>query len=155
MTRIERFRRYASGVEECSVDGSWDRLREHFTEDVVHERNVGALYSFRHEGIDQVVAGFKESAESIDRRFDRRILVPTGPITESENQTRMPWVCLFVMDGTPACVDEGIEVATHERDRISRLEGVYREEVVQRIARWAKAHGHLVPGVAEYMARAR
>lgn len=155
MTRTERFRLYAAGVEECSADGKWDRLREHFAEDVVHERHVGELYSFRHEGVDRVVAGFAESAENIDRRFDRRILVPTGPITESENQTRMPWVCLFVMDGTPACVDEGIEIATYERGRICRLEGMYLDEVVHRITRWAKAHGHLVPGVAEYMAGAR
>lgn len=155
MTKAERFRRYAAGVEECFADGNWDRLREHFTAGVVHERKVGSLYRFRHEGIDEVVAGFKQSAESIDRRFDRRILVPTGPIAESGDQTRMPWVCLFVMDGAPACVDEGIEVATYEGDRICRLEGLYADEVVERIARWAKAHGHLVPGVAEYMARAR
>lgn len=155
MTKTERFRAYAASVEACFADANWDRLREHFTRDVVHERKVGQLYGFRHEGIDQVVAGFRESTESIDRRFDRRILVPTGPIAEFENQIRMPWVCLFVMDGVPACVDEGIEVATHEGDRICRLEGIYPDEVVQRIARWAEAHGHLVPGVAEYMARAR
>lgn len=155
MTRTERFRLYAASVEECLADGKWDRLREHFTEDVVHERHVGELYHFCHRGIDQVVAGFKESAENIDRRFDRRILVPTGPITESGNQTRMPWVCLFVIDEVPACVDEGIEVATYEGDQIRRLEGIYLDEVVERIARWAKAYGHLVPGVGEYMARAR
>jgi hypothetical protein len=155
MTVSDRFRAYAAAVEECSADRRWDRLREHFTEQIVHERHVGVLYSFRHEGIDQVIAGFEESAEHIDRRFDRRILVPTGPITESGDQTRMPWVCLFVLDGTPACVDEGVEIATYEGTRISRLEGIYLDEVVQRIARWAKAHGHLVPGVAEYMARAR
>jgi hypothetical protein len=155
MTKAERFRLYAAGVEQCFADADWDRLREHFTQDVVHERKVGHLYAFRHAGIDRVVAGFEESTENIDRRFDRRILVPTGPITESGNQTRMPWVCLFVMDGVPACVDEGIEVATYQGDRICRLEGIYPDEVVQRIARWARAHGQLVPGVAGYMAHAR
>lgn len=154
MTKAERFRLYAAAVEECLADARWERLREHFSQDVVHERQVGSLYQFRHEGIDRVVAGFRESTENIDRRFDRRILVPSGPIVECENQTRMPWVCLFVMDGMPACVDEGIEVATYEGDRICRLEGVYHDEVVQRIARWAEAYGHLVPGVAEYMAGA-
>ena len=155
MTKAERFRAYADAVEACFADGNWDRLRDHFTRDVVHERQVGELYGFRHEGIDQVVAGFKESTEQIDRRFDRRILVPTGPILEFENQTRMPWVCLFIVDGVPACVDEGIEVATYRGDRICRLEGMYLPEVVERIARWAKAYGHLVPGVAEYRSGAR
>lgn len=154
MTKIERFRLYADAVETCFADDDWDRLREHFTGDAIHERKVGGLYNFRHEGIDQVVAGFRESTGNIDRRFDRRILVPTGPITESGNQSRMPWVCLFVMNGVPACVDEGIEVATYDGDRICRLEGIYSDEVVDRITRWAKAHGHLAPGVAEYMARA-
>lgn len=154
MTRIERFRLYAATVESCFADANWDRLREHFTKDVVHERKVGPLYAFRHEGIDEVIAGFRESTENIDRRFDRRILVPTGPITESGNRTTMPWVCLFVMDGVPACVDEGIEFAEYDGDRIRHLEGLYTDEVVDRIARWAQEHGQLVPGVAEYMAKA-
>ncbi len=132
MTRTENFQRYADAVEECAVDGNWERLRDHFTEDVVHERSVGALYDFRQQGIDDVIAGYKESSNNIDRRFDRRIFVATEPISETDKRVRLPWVCLFVLDGQPACVDEGIEVATYRDNHIC----------------------HLVPGVADYMARA-
>ena len=154
MTRVERFQAYADAVEACVADGEWERLREHFTTDAIHERQMGPLYRIRHEGIDRVIAGLKESIDGIDRRFDRRILVPTGPIAEVEDQTRMPWICLYVMDGVPACVDEGVEIATYEGDRIRRLEGIYPDVAIQRMILWAQEHGHLVPGVAESMARA-
>ena len=154
MSLVERFQRYADDFERSQVDGDWNRLRKHFTEGVVHERHVGGLYNFRDEGIDRVIERFEEAVENIDRRFDRRILVPTGPVVESASQVRIPWVCLFLVEGAPACVDEGVEIATFQGERISRLEGQYLEEVVERIAQWGARYGHLVPGVAQYMTRA-
>jgi len=151
----ERFEKYAADVELSSIDGEWDRLRRHFADGAVHERQVGGLYNFRHQGVEAIISGFCESAEAIDRRFDRRILVPTGEVIESRRRTEMPWVCLFVLDGVPACVDEGIEVATYEGDQIKHLRGVYSAEAVDRLLLWARAHGHLVQGVAEYMFAAR
>ena len=151
---VERFQQYAEDFERSQVDGDWNRLRKHFTEGVVHERHVGELYNFRDEGIDRVIERFEEAVENIDQRFDRRILVPTGPVAESGNQVQMPWVCLFLVEGAPACVDEGVEIATFQGDRISRLEGQYLDEVVERIALWGARYGHLVPGVAQYMTRA-
>ena len=90
----------------------------------------------------------------IDQRFDRRILVPTGPLESSGNEIRMPWVCLFVIDGVPACVDEGTEIATFRGDHIHQLKGVYLPEVAERLALWAGRYGNRVPGVAQYMAAA-
>ena len=130
MTLVERFQQYAEDFERSQVDGDWNRLRKHFAEGVVHERHVGELYNFRDEGIDRVIERFEEAVENIDRRFDRRILVPTGPVAESGNQVQMPWVCLFLVEGAPACVDEGVEIATFMFDNALTGVGLYNFDVV-------------------------
>lgn len=107
MDVVRRFEQYADAFEETYQDDNWSRLRQYFTGDAVHERHAGVVYSFRHEGGDTVIEKLRDMVTNVDRKFDRRILVRTGPLEQRGDVVVMPWVGIYILAGVPALLGEG------------------------------------------------
>lgn len=155
MDLAERFEQYAGDFERTLADDDWSRVRRHFTDDAVHERYAGVLYSFRHQGADAIVERLRDMVDHVDRRFDRRFLVRTGPVEQHGDRTIMPWVGIYILDGVPALLGEGREIATFVDGKIHHLLGDYTEDTIQRMLDWGAKYGSRLPGLAEYLASFR
>lgn len=147
---VQRFESYMRDYELTSNDENWDRIRAQLTDDFVHTRDVKPLLCFRDEGADMALSRWRADVEHLDKQFDRRIFVPLSPPEQDGNLVRLPWIFLGVLDGTPAFVDEGVEVAEYRGDRICSLRGEYRQDAVDRMALWVRKYGQLVPKMVEY-----
>lgn len=78
--RIDRFHAYATTFEAAHESDDWSVLAPYFTEDAISELN-GA----RVEGRGAVLASFRDSVTTFDRRFDSRHLhITHGPIVDDE-----------------------------------------------------------------------
>ena len=150
MDLVGRFKSYMRDFELTSVDDNWERIRAHLTDDFVHERDVKPLMRFRDEGADVAIAKWQEDVEHLDKQFDRRVFVPLGPPEEAGNVVRLRWVFLGVLEGSPTFVDEGVEVAEFRGGLICYLRGEYSPFAIDRMKRWGREFGHLVPKIAEH-----
>ena len=147
-----RFAQFADDFDRTVEDDDWSRIRVHFAEDAIRQENEPPLIQLRLEGIENVIAQWQEMVERFDRRFDRRILVRTGPVEQAGNIVSMPWVGIYLVEGTPALLGEGREFATYEGDRIQLLRTTWVDGTAERMMGWAAAYGSRVPGLLEYSA---
>lgn len=150
MELARRFETYMRDYELTSADGNWDRIRAHLTEDFVHARDVRPLIHFVDEGAEVALSRWQADVVHLDEQFDRRIFVPLGSPRQDGDLVRLPWVFLGVLDGAPAFVDEGVEVARYRDGRICCLRGEYQPFAIERMATWVRAYGHRVPRMVEY-----
>jgi hypothetical protein len=148
----ERFARYADDFDLTVGDDDWSRIRTHFAENAVREEHVPPLISLHHEGIDQIISEWRAMVANFDRRFDRRILVRTGPVEQNGNVVTLPWVGIYLFRDTPALLGEGKEIARYSGERIQHLETTWTEDTIQRTIDWATRYGQRVPGLLEYTA---
>lgn len=149
----KRFERYADDFDKTVEDDDWSRIRAHFAHDAVREEHALPLINLRHEGIDQIVSEWQKMVANFDRRFDRRILVRTGPIEQNGNVVTLPWVGIYIFRDTPALVGEGKEIARYQGDRIEHLETTWTADTIQRMIEWGAKYGSRVPGLLEYTAK--
>jgi hypothetical protein len=148
----DRFARYADDFDRTVEDDDWSRIRDHFARDAVREEHAVPLISLRHEGIDQIISEWREMVANFDRRFDRRILVRTGPVEQDGNVVTLPWVGIYLYRDTPALLGEGKEIARYAGDKIEHLETTWTDDTVQRMIGWGARYAGRVPGLLEYLA---
>ena len=146
----KRFAQYADDFDKTVDDDDWSRIRNHFTGDAIREEHVLPLIDLRHDGIDEIISQWRIMVENFDRRFDRRILVRTGPIEQNGNVVTLPWVGIYLFKGTPALLGEGKEIARYADDRIKHLETTWTADTVHRMIDWGAKYGSRVPGLLEY-----
>ena len=157
MSDIERdlskaFVEYADDFELTIEDDNWDRLRRHFHEDAVREEHAPPLVSFRHEGIDEIIAQWQRIVEGFDRRFERRILVRTGRAEQLGTVVTMPWVGIYRVRDVPSLIGEGKEIARYEGDLISHLETTWSDDTIARMLDWMTKYGARVEGLTDFAA---
>lgn len=148
-----RFIRYAADFDRTVQDDDWSRVRAHFTEDAVREEHEPPVIDIRVEGLDRIIEQWRDMVENIDRKFDRRIVVNSGPVTQQGDVVVFPWVGVYVLDGTPALFGEGREVATYRGSRIRHLRTTWSPETVERNLSWVAKYGERAPWLLEYAAR--
>lgn len=147
-----RFRQFADDFDRTIDDDDWSRIRAHFAQDAVREEFEPPLIHLRIERADEIIEQWQEMVERFDRRFDRRILVQTGPIEQSGNVVSFPWVGIYVLRDTPSLLGEGRELATYQGDRIQLLRTTWAEGTRERMTAWASSYGTRLPGLLEYTA---
>jgi len=150
MDLVQKFESYMQDFERTWHDGDWTRVRRHLTDDFVHERDVRPLSWFRDEGAEGAVRRWREEVENFDKEFDSRIFVPKAPARQDGSEVRLDWVCLFMLDGIPALIDEGTEVAEFRDGRMAALRGEYHRDAIDRMLLWTQQYGDRLPQVAEY-----
>lgn len=139
MGMIERFKQYATALEQAYADEDWSRLAPFFAKNAVFRSYYGA--DIEVTGRDAVVKQFREDAESFDRKFDaRRVEYFDGP-REERGRVFTRWKVTYRKAGAPELVLSGTEIATYIGDEITLLEGHYTPETFDEFGPWLAKHG--------------
>jgi hypothetical protein len=139
---IEKFQAYARAFDQTVADDDWGRLEQFFTPDAVYLPGDGREI----HGREAVLAHFRDSLDTFDRRFDSRRLEPTGqPVVEGTVLT-IPWKATYEKDGLPDVVISGTESATFSGSAISRLEDTLDEGSLAEFETWTSAFGGSLSG---------
>jgi hypothetical protein len=134
MDKLARFGEYAAKFEEVYANDQWSDLHDFFSEDVVYEVIGGGPFAARHEGRDAVLAGLKDSLDSIDRRFDARIPgLVDGPKLR-DDRVWLKFRVTYRRDGIPDLVLDGEEYADLDGGRIVRLEDRFDDKASNDVA---------------------
>lgn len=145
MGKIEQYVAYATAFEEAYASDSWSKLEPFFTEDAVYAFVAPAPFGGEYAGRAAVFAQFKNSVNSLDRRFSSRTIeVLEGPV-EKDGGVWIRWAAIYTLAGAPTCRMEGEERATFVGDRISRLEDSMSDAEAARVGAYFAQHGDKLP----------
>ena len=151
MNLVERFEAYAAAFEQAFANDHWSVVEPYFTEDAVYEIVGEPPLSGRHEGRDAVMAYFKLSLDTFDRRFDSRALERIAGPEQRGDGVWWRYRVTYGIAGAPDLSFEGEETLEFAGDRIARLEDRYAEGAVAPIMQYMGEHGeklHPVGGAA-------
>lgn len=135
MSIIDRFKAYADAFEETFDDDDWSRLEQYFAEDAVYEGEPEDAV-----GRDAVLAKMRDSVNSMDRMMDSRELILDG-FTREGDTVVAPVRVTMTKAGAPDIKLRGIEYATFDGDRISRLRDEFDPDDTKKIGEWMAEHG--------------
>lgn len=88
---------------------------------------------------------YQAYADAFDRNMDSRTPDFNAPTVDG-NTLRMKWSVSYTKAGAPDLVISGIETATFEGDRISRLRDEFDPEAQKGMNEWMAANGALLQG---------
>ena len=137
MSHLERFAAYAAAFEESYADDNWQRLEQYFTEDAVYLPGDGT----EAVGRDNVFAALRNSINGLDRRFDSRGFGNMPDPTEEGDVVTLNWVLIFTKQGAPDLTISGVERLNFDGDRISRMEDIFDNGVMDNVGAWMAEHG--------------
>lgn len=140
MSILDRYQAYADAFEVSYEDDDWSRIEPFFTEDAVYEGDPDDAH-----GRDAVLAKLKSGVDGLDRNMDSRTPDFNPPSVDGDT-LRMEWSVTYKKAGVPDLVISGVETATFEGDRISRLRDDLDPESQKAIGEWMAAHGALLQG---------
>jgi hypothetical protein len=141
MGKIDRYLAYAAAFEEAYASDDWSKLEPVFTDDAVYAFIAPAPFGGEYRGRAAVLAQFKNSVNSLDRRFDSRTVeVLEGP-SEKDGAVWIRWAAIYTLAGAPDCRMEGEERAVLAGDRISRLEDSLTDAEASRVGAYFAQHG--------------
>ena len=141
MGMIDRYLAYAAAFEEAYASDDWSTLEPFFTEDAVYEFIAPAPFGGKYEGRAAVLAQFKTSVNSFDRRFDSRTVEALEGPVEKEGGVWMRWAATYTLAGAPECRMEGEERAIFAGDRIRRLVDSVTDAEAGRVGAYFAQHG--------------
>lgn len=139
MSIRDRYQAYADAFEISFEDDDWTRIEPYFTKDAVYEGDPDAV------GRDAVIAKLKGGLDAFDRVMDSRTPDFQEPTVEG-NTLKMSWTVTYTKAGTPDLALSGVETATFEGDRISRLRDDFAPETEKAMGEWMAAHGAKLQG---------
>jgi hypothetical protein len=122
MSLTDRFLAYAAAFEDAYASDDWSKVEPFFTVDAVYETLADAPFGGRYEGRAAILAYFKQSCDSFDRRFDSRAVEMLEGPTERAGHVWFRWAATYTLAAAPALRFEGEETAVFAGDRICRLE---------------------------------
>ena len=137
MSNAARFLEYADAFELAFESDDWAVVAKYFAPDAEYVAIDGA----RAVGTDQIVEAFRTSVDSIDRRFDERIVKSLDPQLREDGSLFMNWEITFKKTGAPDLRVVGTGEATYEGHRISKLVDQLDDEASERMAAWMNDHG--------------
>ena len=141
MGTIERYVAYAAAFEEAYANDSWSQLEPFFTEDAVYVSVAPAPFGGEYKGRTAVLTQFQNSANDFDRRFtSRKLEMLEGPI-EKDGGVWIRCAIIYTLTNAPDCRIEAEERAVFSGDRISRLEDLITEAVIERVGAYLAQHG--------------
>ncbi len=140
MSILDRYQAYAAAFEESFEDDDWSRIEAYFTEDAVYEGDPEDA-----QGREAVLAKLKNGLDTFDRNMDSRTPDFSTPTVDGDT-IRMEWSVTYTKAGAPDLVISGVEFATFDGDRISRLRDDFDPEAQKRMGEWMAAHGSLLRG---------
>ena len=141
MNTTDRFLQYAQAFEEAYSSDDWTVIEPFFTEGAVYETVAEPPFAARHEGRPAVLRAFKESVESLDRRFaSREVRLVEGP-EERDGAVWMSWRATYRIEGAPDLILEGEERAWFEGNRIGRLEDRFAPGMTEQTIAYLESHG--------------
>lgn len=127
MDPLQRFGAYAVDFEKTFEDDDWTRLEPYFAEDATYTVK-GTPFDCAVEGRDAIFRAIQKSINGFDRRFDKRVIDPSGPPVVDGNQITFSGTGHYEKEGVDALTIELSETATlDETGRIVSLEDVYPE----------------------------
>ena len=141
MGNIERYVAYTTAFEEAYASDDWFRLEPFFTEDAVYEFSAPAPFGGKYEGRAAVLAQFKNSVNSFDRRFDSRAIEVLEDPSEKDGGVWIRWATIYTLAGAPDCRIEGEEHAVFAGDRIRQLTDSITEVEAGRVGAYFAQHG--------------
>jgi hypothetical protein len=121
------FFEYAMAFEETYKDDDWERLRPYFADDAVYEV-LGGPQACRIEGCDDILAGFKKSVDSLDRRMDERHINLIGEPQIEGDTIRVDWRASYKLGEAPQGTFVGRSEAIVRDGKIVSLRDIYRDE---------------------------
>jgi hypothetical protein len=133
----QTFLAYAQAFEQTFVDDDWSRIEPFFTPDAVYSPGSGEEIRGRQGVLDYL----KNSLDSIDRRFDSRLVQLTAEPVVTDTQVTIQWSATYEKSGVPTLVVTGSETATFEGNAIARLEDVLDDGVVETLQSWREQYG--------------
>ena len=116
------------------------RIEAYFTEDAVYEGDPEDA-----QGREAVLAKLKNGLDTFDRNMDSWTPDFSTPTVDGDT-IRMEWSVTYTKAGAPDLVISGVEFATFDGDRISRLRDDFDPEAQKRMGEWMAAHGSLLQG---------
>lgn len=141
MGMIDRYLAYAAAFEEAYASDDWSKLEPFFTEDAVYEFIAPAPFGGKYEGRAAVLTQFKNSVNSLDRRFDSRAVEALEGPSEKDGDVWMRWVATYTLAGAPACRMEGEERAVFAGDRIRHLADSFSDAEAGRVGAYFAQYG--------------
>jgi len=138
---LDRYLTYAAAFEEAYASDDWSKLEPFFTEDAVYEFIAPAPFGGKYEGRAAILAQFKNSVNSLDRRFDSRAVEAVEGPLEKDNGVWMHWTGIYTLAGAPDCRMEGEERAEFAGDRIRRLVDSITDAEAGRLGAYFAQHG--------------
>lgn len=155
MNIAERFERYASDFELTKQDGDWSRITAHFHIHASRREEIPPLLNIHIEGRNNLISQWREMIENFDLEFDYRFVKPLAPAVVHGNQVKLRWIGVYAIEGAPALLGEGTEIATYEGKLIIHLETTMTPETVERNLVWFTQYGsRLSPKLQTYIAQA-
>ena len=138
---MERFAAYAAAFEKAFESDDWTIVEPFLTEDAVYHVTGPPPLGGSHEGRDAVLAGFKASVDTLDRRFDvREVQLVEGP-TQKDGAIWFRWAGTYRREGLPDFQLKGEEYVWFEGDRIRRLEDHISDEMHAQATAYLAEHG--------------
>ncbi len=128
---------YAQAFEKTYKDDNWSRLKSFFAADAVYLTGDGNEI----RGRDGIFEYLRNDLNAFDRRFEiRRAELISRPVVTNETVT-IRWKASYQMADVPEVVLSGSEVATFEKNVISKLEDTPDDGVAETLQEWLAEHG--------------
>ena len=140
MDPLQRFSAYAVDFEKTFEDDDWTRLEGYFAEDAIYTV-TGTPFDCVVRGRDAIFRAIKKSIDGLDRRFDKREIVPGGPPEVDGNRVTFSGTGRYEKEGVDSLTIELSEtVDVDEAGRIVRMEDVYpagQDEMLRWLERYS------------------
>ena len=139
MSIIDLFESFAADFELAVVDDEWSRLEKYFAEDATY-LNVGSGEP-KCIGREAILAYLKADVESVDQRFDSRMLVALSEPSVAGDRLSRDWSCTYTLSGCEELVVEGEARYLFEAGLIKEMEEEPTAESMQKVEAWMNKYG--------------
>lgn len=141
MSTIQEFALYAAAFERAYASDDWQEIESILAEDVVYEVGLPLLGKVRCEGRAEMVAWFRRSLDTFDRRFERRALeLVDGPEMRDGN-VWLSGTATYEAEGVPPFVLRLEETIRFEEGQLVRLVDAYSDEMKAEAKAYIDAYG--------------
>jgi hypothetical protein len=144
MTPTQHFVHYAAAFERAFESDDWSEIEILVAPDAVYEVGLPLLGEERREGRAEVVAWFKRSLDTFDRRFESRELALVAGPEERNGEVWLQGTATYRAAGVPPFVLELEETLRFEEGLLARIEDRYTDAMKSAADRYFSEYGQVL-----------
>lgn len=141
MSTIQEFAQYAAAFERAFESDDWSEVTSLLAPDVVYEVGLPILGKARCEGRDEMIDWFKESLNTLDRRFEKRSLALIEGPEVRDGVVWLSGTATYEAASVPPFVLKLEETLRFEEGLLVRLEDTYSDAMKAETKAYIDTHG--------------